>query len=106
MTKLLSAKKVPSAVFCTNDDMALGAIRCAEKMGYSIPDDISITGFNDFSAAKWNNPSITSLHHDIYQLGAECAKLLINEIDTGIRSQTDSHLEYSIVERESVKKIK
>ncbi len=105
MMKLLSSNTLPSAVFCTNDDMALGAIRCAEKMGYKVPEDISITGFNDFNAARWNNPSITSLHHDIYQLGAECAKLLINEINTGLRSQTDFNLEYNIVERDSVKKI-
>ena len=105
MKKLLRNEKRPTAVFCTNDDMALGALRCAEKRGLVVPDDISITGFNDFSAAKWSKPSITSLHHDMYELGAECAKILIEEIQTGKHEKRDMKLDYYIVKRESVKDI-
>ncbi len=105
MNKLLANKPYPTAIFCTNDDMAVGAIRCAEEHGLKVPDDISITGFNDFSAAKWNKPSITSLNHNIYELGVECAKLLIDEINTGRRSTEEINLEYHIVKRNSVKKI-
>ena len=105
MKELLKSKELPTAVFCTNDDMALGAIRCAERMGYHVPQDISITGFNDFSLAQWNNPAITSLHHDIYELGAKCANVLLEQIATGTKQQEDLNLDYYIVDRESVKKL-
>ena len=105
MTEMLKNEKLPTAIFCTNDDMALGVIRCAENNGMKVPDDISITGFNDFTEAKWMRPSLTTLHHDMYELGKACAKHLIAEINSGKRIQENFKLDYSIVERDSVKDI-
>ncbi len=103
MEELLKNQKIPTAVFCTNDDMAVGAIRCAQNHGYKIPEDISITGFNDFNMARWSRPAITSLHHDMYKLGEACAKILIEEIASGVKQKDDIHLAYHIIERDSVR---
>jgi DNA-binding LacI/PurR family transcriptional regulator len=74
------------------------------KDGMNVPEDISITA-STIQHPRMSKPAITSLHHDMYELGAECAKILIEEIQTGKHEKRDYKLDYYIVKRESVKDI-
>lgn len=66
-----------TCVFCFNDQTALGAMRYAEEAGKSIPDDISVCGFNNFWIAEWTKPQITTVAQPMYDIGAIATRMLI-----------------------------
>ena len=74
MEKLLSLKNPPTAVFSSNDDMAVGALNAVFAKGLTVPGDISIIGFDDIQIARYTNPSLTTVKkpiEKISRLGAE-----------------------------------
>ncbi|PKN90784.1 MAG: hypothetical protein CVU45_02070 [Chloroflexi bacterium HGW-Chloroflexi-7] len=68
-----------SAVFAQNDRMATGAIHFLQKIGWHIPEDVSIVGFDDMPLSSYFNPSITTIRQDIPILGINAVRLLINK---------------------------
>jgi LacI family transcriptional regulator len=66
---LKKAKPLPSAVFASSDALAIGAMRAIQAAGYSIPNDISVVGFNDVSVAKYVSPALTTVRVDTEWLG-------------------------------------
>lgn len=90
MQQLLSLHIPPTLVFCSNDDMAIGAMKACYAAGISVPEQISIIGFDDIMFAPYCNPALTTIHKpiiDISELGAK--KLLDLMIDS---STTPSQL--------------
>ena len=74
MEKLLSLKNPPSAVFCSNDDMAIGAMNAVFASGLKVPDDISIVGFDDSGFSQYSTPRLTTVKRPVEHisvLGAE-----------------------------------
>jgi DNA-binding LacI/PurR family transcriptional regulator len=74
MEKLLSLKNPPTAVFSSNDDMAVGALNAVFAKGLTVPGDISVIGFDDIQIARYTNPSLTTVKkpiEKISRLGAE-----------------------------------
>jgi LacI family transcriptional regulator, galactose operon repressor len=80
MTELLGRRPLPSAVFCGNDLMAIGAERAALAHGLSIPGDVAIVGYDDIQFAATSLVPLTSVRIRAYELGYEAAKLLIEEV--------------------------
>jgi len=68
----------PSIVMCGNDVLAVGALRAAHQMGLKVPDDISITGFDDIELACVVEPSLTTVHVPHREMGRDAARILIN----------------------------
>lgn len=68
-----------SAIFALNDRMATGAIYNLQKIGWKVPDDVSVVGFDDMPLASYFNPSITTIRQDIPTLGQNAVRLLINK---------------------------
>tara|TARA_E500000305_G_scaffold37228_1_gene28606 strand:+ start:530 stop:1561 length:1032 start_codon:yes stop_codon:yes gene_type:complete len=64
------------AVFCNNDDMALGALFGCQKAGLSVPDDIGIIGFNDLEMMAAAHPSLTSIRTDRYAIGRHAVEMI------------------------------
>lgn len=79
MNELLSRPKLPTAVFCGNDLMAIGAERAALARGLSIPEDIAIVGYDDIRFAATSLVPLTSVRNPAYDLGYHAARLLIEE---------------------------
>lgn len=82
MEQLLCLEKVPTAVFCSNDDMAIGAINAIFAMGLHVPEDISIIGFDNIGFFQYTTPSLTTVQRPIEQIsrkGAEKILELIND---------------------------
>jgi LacI family transcriptional regulator len=69
---LLSRKPRPTAIFAANDDMAAGVIRVANRMGISVPDELSVAGYDDISLAQQIYPSLTTIRQPLAEM-AECA---------------------------------
>jgi len=64
-------QKLPDiqAIFACNDQMALGSMRAARKLGKRIPEDLAIVGFDDIPESAFYSPSLTTIRQDLYQLG-------------------------------------
>ena len=77
--KLFQQKSYPDAIFCCNDTTAIGAISQLKKMGFKIPEDVAIVGFDDIPSAGLSHPSLTTVEVPKLTIGKEAYKLL-NEI--------------------------
>ena len=76
---LLKRKKKPSAIIAANDLAAFGAIAELSAQGLSVPNDISVLGFDDIAFARVFQPALTTIAQPIYRLGQEALKLAIAE---------------------------
>ena len=74
-------KGIPDAVVCANDEMALGYVNTAEKYGYTIPNDILVTGFDNLLRAESYNPGITSVERCKDELGRRCLDEVLGMIE-------------------------
>jgi LacI family transcriptional regulator, galactose operon repressor len=83
VAKLLGARKLPTAVFCTNDLLALGAERAALAKGLRVPDELGIVGYDDIRFARTSLIPLTTVRNPSYELGYESTKLLIDEATHG-----------------------
>ncbi len=66
-----------TAVFVANDRMALGVYKAAFEAGLTIPDDVSVVGFDDLAFAAYLNPPLTTLRQPAYQLGLEAGQAVL-----------------------------
>ncbi|MCY4306047.1 MAG: LacI family DNA-binding transcriptional regulator [Aestuariivita sp.] len=78
--QLLRLPLPPSALFCANDVIAIGALEAARKQGYRIPQDISIIGVDDIPMASWDMISLTTVRQPIVEIGSMAAKLISETI--------------------------
>ncbi|OGV42583.1 MAG: hypothetical protein A2X46_04780 [Lentisphaerae bacterium GWF2_57_35] len=75
--QLLTKNKNLTAIMAGNDRMAIGAMRYVVKQGLRVPQDISIMGVDDIPEAAFITPGLTTIRHDLYQLGAlACDRML------------------------------
>ncbi|RCX22565.1 LacI family transcriptional regulator [Fontibacillus phaseoli] len=85
MTSLLALPVPPTLVFCGNDDMAIGAMNACYAGRISIPDQLSLIGFDDIVFARYTNPALTTVRRpiaDISELGTQKLIELMQEPQT------------------------
>jgi DNA-binding LacI/PurR family transcriptional regulator len=80
---LLREKELPTAIFAANDLVAMGLIHGFAEAGVSVPDDVSIVGFDDIPAAEQTTPPLTTIRQDFSDLGAAAVDILIDEVEKG-----------------------
>ena len=97
---LFAAK--PTAIFASNDEMAVGILDAAAASGISIPGDISLAGFDDNVIARTVRPRLTSVRQPLEEMGEAAARLLIDRIRRPTTSSRHEQVPFQIVERESV----
>lgn len=73
----------PTAIFCCNDLMAVGALNACKRLGLSVPQDISIMGYDNIALSRLVEPKLTTMDQNMFQLGESAAKLLIETIRGG-----------------------
>lgn len=78
--RFLGLKRRPAAVFCSNDAMAMGMIRCFREQGIRIPHDVAVAGFDDIPSAELTNPSLTSVRSNIAELGTTAVQRVMEMI--------------------------
>jgi LacI family transcriptional regulator len=77
--KILSQPDRPTAIFASNDEMAIGAYKAALQMGLSVPGDLSIIGFDDSPLASRIYPALTTVRLPIRDMGRTAAETLIDQ---------------------------
>lgn len=98
--------KRPSAVFSMNDEMAISAMKGFLNHDLRIPEDISITGFDDRKVSRYLNPALTTVSQPAEKIGERSAELLLQLIEGKKPNQTEFVLPYDFVIRESTAAIK
>ncbi|WP_042197296.1 LacI family DNA-binding transcriptional regulator [Paenibacillus camerounensis] len=85
MSRLLTLPEPPTAVFCSNDDMAIGAMNACYAHKVSVPQQISLIGFDDIMFARYTNPALSTVRKpiaDISELGTKMLIQLLQQPDT------------------------
>jgi DNA-binding LacI/PurR family transcriptional regulator len=78
--KLLAQKEKPTALFATNDTMAIGALSAIHEAGFRIPDDISLIGFDDLSFSKMTYPKLTTIRQPKFKTGEVATEQLFKHL--------------------------
>jgi len=78
--RLLDGPRRPTALFCANDLLALGALRLLREEGIRVPDDMALVGYDDVEYAALLEPSLTTVRQPKYELGYAAMQLLLEEI--------------------------
>ena len=77
MRKILNINPRPSAAFCSNDNMALGAIRCLHENNVKIPEEFSIIGFDNTEYSEYLIPALTTINRPVHKIVEEATKRLL-----------------------------
>ena len=75
--ELLRVEPAPTAIFASNDAMAIGALSALREAGRRIPEDVAVAGFDDIPMARYMNPSLSTVHVDISALGERATARLL-----------------------------
>lgn len=78
--KLLLLRKRPTAIFCFNDEMAIGVMKLLKKQGFLIPEDVSVMGFDDIHYAEYVTPALSTVHQPLNEIGTTCINLLLEQL--------------------------
>ncbi len=84
--KLLQGINPPTAIFAANDDMAVGVLRAAERLGISVPQQLSVAGFDDIALARQVHPALTTVSQPLVKMTERAAMMLID----GARSDREA----------------
>jgi LacI family transcriptional regulator len=98
--RILKAAPDITAIFAGNDKMALGAMHYCSLSGIRVPGDVSVIGFDDMQHAAFANPSLTSVHLPLYEVGALACERLIERVRGKVEHVADV-LPTHLVVRES-----
>jgi LacI family transcriptional regulator len=88
----LARKTKPTAVFASNDSMAIGVLRRLREENIAVPREIAVAGFDDILISSYVHPSLTTVHVDISQMGILSVNFLLMSL-VGERS-TESEQRY------------
>jgi len=99
--QLLSLPEPPTAIFASNDLMAFGAMEAARKRGLSLPDDLSIVGFDDIPQAAHMHPALTTVRQPVEEIGRSAARLLLKYIAQPTLEVEHIELSTELILRES-----
>ena len=98
--RLLSNSK-PTAIVTMDDLTAIGAIRYCNETGIRVPEDVSITGFDDISLAGYSSPTLTTIVQPVKELAEKSVEIIINKIENNKSKNQTIVFEPKIILRES-----
>jgi DNA-binding LacI/PurR family transcriptional regulator len=90
-----------TAIFCGNDQMALGVLRALHEAGRHVPSDVSVVGYDDIPEAPFMIPPLTTVQQDFIEVGRRSVALLLEQLATGERPEKHLHLKPKLVVRNS-----
>jgi DNA-binding LacI/PurR family transcriptional regulator len=100
MCRLLDHRPNLDAVFCASDLMAVGALHALRQSGRRVPDDVAVIGFDDLPLATYTQPTLTTVHQPVEEIGAVAARRLLSLME-GSDAGPNPVLPTSLVVRQS-----
>lgn len=101
MMNILQNDDLPTAVFAANDAIAFGAIKAIKEHALSVPEDISVIGFNDIEMCSYITPALTTIHAPAYDMGQHGANLVYVASNLSINTPLKAKIPCHLVVRES-----
>lgn len=92
----------PSAIFFSNDAMAMTAINELRTMGIACPEEVSIIGFDGIDAGRYTDPPLTTLSQPIFEMATEAIRQVIGDSESSTFFDGSRYFTASIIERGSV----
>jgi len=92
VTRLLELTEPPDAIFCVNDQVAIGAMKVIRDKGLSVPEDIAIAGFDDSPISGYIYPSLTSVARPGRKIGMEAARIFLNYEEAAEKENIAEHI--------------
>jgi LacI family repressor for deo operon, udp, cdd, tsx, nupC, and nupG len=99
--KILANQHRPTAVFCENDETAIGAMQCFKQAGLRIPQDISIAGFDDIAFSAFSDPPLTTIAQPAEEFGHTAVSMLIDLLEGKISEASKVIMPFELVVRGS-----
>lgn len=100
---IFAAGELPTALFVCNDMMAMGVISAANQSGISVPENLSVIGYDDIKLAEYICPALTTIHQPKFHLGQTAFDTLLDKVQSKREESVEINLEPTLVERDSVK---
>jgi DNA-binding LacI/PurR family transcriptional regulator len=76
--ELLKMRRRPTAIVAANDQMAFGAIKAARELGLTIPQDLSVVGFDNTPLSSYFDPPLTTVEIPMYEIGSAAMTMLMD----------------------------
>jgi len=105
MKKLIDLENRPTAVFCSNDDIAVGAMKAIFELGLNVPNDISIIGFDDSNFCNYVTPTLTSVRKDSLTMSESGGIKLLEIIKNKEVDKIKVYIESKLIVRKSVQEL-
>ena len=99
--RLLAAHPRATAVFATADILAIGIMEGVADSGATVPDDLSVIGFDNLDLCAYVTPKLTTIAQDIGEKAATAVRMLIGSIETGKQPRKAVTIGVDLVERAS-----
>jgi DNA-binding LacI/PurR family transcriptional regulator len=93
LNHFMNCPERPTAIICFNDMLAIGLLHACRQMGIHVPEDLSVTGFDNITFSAYTTPPLTTLDQPKYSIGNEAAQLLLELLATKIQSSNTTHKE-------------
>ena len=103
--RLLSRERNVSALFCMSDEIAIGAIRAAHDLGFNLPNDLSISGFDNIEFGKYCTPPLTTVMQPAERIGEVAMTLMCDILRGQIAPEIHEMLPTELVVRASVREL-
>ncbi|RAK08163.1 LacI family transcriptional regulator [Halanaerobium saccharolyticum] len=100
--ELLKSQNRPTAIFAFNDLMAVGVIDGAESLGFNVPDDLSVIGFDNREFSHFFKPQLTTIDLPLHEMGQQATKILIDIIKEKKVKEKSIQIECELIKRGSV----
>lgn len=85
--ELLGSDDPPTVIVCGNDVVALGALNAAAEHAVSVPDELSIVGFDDLPSSRWALVQLSTVAFDLESMAREAARLIVRRVEDGVRER-------------------
>ncbi|AET66285.1 transcriptional regulator [Desulfosporosinus orientis DSM 765] len=102
--QLLARHSNLDGIFAGNDLMAVGALKALHERGIRVPEQVKVCGFDGIGLAEITEPELTTIAQPVYEMGGLAARILIEEIESGIRDNHLIELDVTLVPRKSTVK--
>ena len=99
--ELLNARRMPRAVFCANDLIAIGVLRAAQEHGIRVPQDLAVAGIDDIEAASLVSPALTTVRNPAAEYDRNAGRLLMDRLQGSRAAPVDHVVRLEIVRRDS-----
>nr|WP_171060906.1 substrate-binding domain-containing protein [Poseidonocella sp. HB161398] len=102
----LSEDSLPTAILCATDEMALGVLAELNARGIRVPDDMSVTGYDNTRYAELTHPPLTTIAQPAHEIGTRAMQALLRQIAGKPVSRASEYVDYQLILRRSVGRVR